>query len=1014
MEDTTKKILIDIQLKADTLKTDVVSLNSTLDQLLVQQLKLKAAGQQNTSQFVQLASQIRNTKTEIRNANKEIDNTNKALNAENNSIAQNRALLSILTAEYVKLGQEQGKTAKSTIEAGKQIDALTTKLKAQEAAIGQNYRNVGNYADAFKQWGSVIGNIVPGVNKFSSAITGAANAFNLMGNSSKAAAAGESEVAGEAGVATDAVEGMGIAGGAVVAVLVAVTIGLYAVGKYLSQFASYADAGSKTWEKFKAQTESIANTIASGDWKHFGENLHKAGDEAQFATGNLIELGREAQNAQTLTQAEDMQVNLLLLKIRDKATHGVEAEKLYQQALVITNQQYKRNSDLAKDAYQNTLLAAEAGYNLTEEQKKGLSDLSKGYASVLDYAHQLVYLDGVNKDFLDKINPALQGIIQVDSKKELTDQRLKNRDDAKAARDEQYAEKEKQLQLEITRATEEANSQRIASITHMVEFEEEAFGKEISSTDEHYRQLIFKQQEFIKKQQAIADNPKHNAKTRTLASKAVTAGKSDINQLQQEKNAESEKLLVEHNRAMLDMVTKGALDLKNIQIANINDNQKRELASIDNSFAAKTLQYAEKNHEYQGNIRRLTNEVTDKKKDINDPTKVKDKGQNENELQALQTTLNAQNALLFQNADAVVASEKAKTKAIDETNKKYHEQMVAQLDQVNIIDAGNKGGLTGGKNNPFNKDLLDAKRQQLLDEQNAELEQTGITEQQKYLIRKQYADKDKDLVQQNNKEKAKIELDATSIVTNAAFSIISNGLKAQAQAAEVQLSKDKERELSNTSLTSAQKLAINNKYRQKEGQEKVKEFKADQKLSIAKAIIATAQAVVEALTAGPVSGEVLAVIAAATGAAEIGIIAAQTPPAYAKGGTFKSDGKGSVLPGYSKKDNVNAQLRSGEAVIVSEAVADPYARSILSSINVAYGGRSFGQTNPGTGYAIGGIVMDGNNSNRYYNQPQQGIESMANSIAYSLINNFPPVYVDVKDINNQQAILTKTTNRVNF
>lgn len=120
------------------------------------------------------------------------------------------------------------------------------------------------------------------------------------------------------------------------------------------------------------------------------------------------------------------------------------------------------------------------------------------------------------------------------------------------------------------------------------------------------------------------------------------------------------------------------------------------------------------------------------------------------------------------------------------------------------------------------------------------------------------------------------------------------------------------------------------------------------------------------------------------------------------------------MPGYSRKDNVNAQLRSGEAVIVSEAVRDPYARSILSGINQAFGGRSFGETNPGRGYAIGGIVTDGNNSNRYYAQPQMGTENLANTIAYSLINNFPPIITQVRDINNQQGILTKTMNRVDI
>jgi hypothetical protein len=47
------------------------------------------------------------------------------------------------------------------------------------------------------------------------------------------------------------------------------------------------------------------------------------------------------------------------------------------------------------------------------------------------------------------------------------------------------------------------------------------------------------------------------------------------------------------------------------------------------------------------------------------------------------------------------------------------------------------------------------------------------------------------------------------------------------------------------------------------------------------------------------------------------------------------------------------------------------------------------------------------------NQPMNDNKNLANTIAYQMINNFPPVYVDVKDVNNQQNILAQTINRVN-
>ncbi|GAB2983993.1 hypothetical protein GCM10027049_21890 [Mucilaginibacter puniceus] len=197
-------------------------------------------------------------------------------------------------------------------------------------------------------------------------------------------------------------------------------------------------------------------------------------------------------------------------------------------------------------------------------------------------------------------------------------------------------------------------------------------------------------------------------------------------------------------------------------------------------------------------------------------------------------------------------------------------------------------------------------------------------------------------------------------------------------------------------------------------------FLAKKATSIADTIISTKRAVMESFKAyagipfvGQALGIIQAVFMAGQGAMSIAEIAKQKP-GFARGGQFRSDGRGSLLSGYSRMDDTNAYLRSGEAVVVSEAMRNPWARNLVSAINVAYGGRDFSVTNPGRGYAIGGIFTDGGNSNRYYNQPMNDQKDLANTIAYQMINNFPPVYVDVKDINTQQNIMAQTINRVNL
>lgn len=252
-------------------------------------------------------------------------------------------------------------------------------------------------------------------------------------------------------------------------------------------------------------------------------------------------------------------------------------------------------------------------------------------------------------------------------------------------------------------------------------------------------------------------------------------------------------------------------------------------------------------------------------------------------------------------------------------------------------------------------------------------------------------------------------------ITSTAFRILSNSIKQQSEAKIVALEKDKTLELNNKNLTSAQRLAIEQKYKKQEGQVKAKAFKEEQEASIAQAVINGALAITKAESQTGVLGTLVIPGIIAETAAQIAKIATQKPPAYAKGGLhYSSDGRGGVLPGYSRTDNTNAYLRSGEGIVVSEAMRAPWARNLVSAINVGFGGRDFSITNPGRGYAVGGIFTDGGDANRYYNQPVTDQKNLANTIAYQMINNFPPVYVDVKDVNNQQNILAQTINRVNL
>lgn len=96
----------------------------------------------------------------------------------------------------------------------------------------------------------------------------------------------------------------------------------------------------------------------------------------------------------------------------------------------------------------------------------------------------------------------------------------------------------------------------------------------------------------------------------------------------------------------------------------------------------------------------------------------------------------------------------------------------------------------------------------------------------------------------------------------------------------------------------------------------VKQFKVNKAIAIVQTIINTAQSIVAQLAnPTPFAGIALAALAAATGAAQIGIIAAQQPPApaFAEGTDFVQRGKNKA-----GVDTIPAYLNEGEAVIPTD------------------------------------------------------------------------------------------------
>lgn len=150
------------------------------------------------------------------------------------------------------------------------------------------------------------------------------------------------------------------------------------------------------------------------------------------------------------------------------------------------------------------------------------------------------------------------------------------------------------------------------------------------------------------------------------------------------------------------------------------------------------------------------------------------------------------------------------------------------------------------------------------------------------------------------------------------------------------------------------KKQLDDKLAKQKAEEEKKAFKVQKATAIVQATINGAVGIMNALATAPtiIAGIVMAALVGATTAAEIGLIAAQQPPAYALGGIFNGDGSVEGT-GTGTSDSINARLSNGESVI--NAKSTKAFAPLLSAINQAGGGVAFnGQPalqNPPTGAA---------------------------------------------------------------
>ena len=139
-----KKIIFQIEVDQSKGLQSIVELKGTIAKLKEEQKALNTSTLEGKKQFEAYNATIKALTKEQKSLENSIEKTAASFQAEEGSIAKNRAELSRLNAEYIKLGNP-------TKEQTKKIKDLTDRLKEQESAIGNNSRNVGNYKEAIQE-----------------------------------------------------------------------------------------------------------------------------------------------------------------------------------------------------------------------------------------------------------------------------------------------------------------------------------------------------------------------------------------------------------------------------------------------------------------------------------------------------------------------------------------------------------------------------------------------------------------------------------------------------------------------------------------------------------------------------------------------------------------------------------------------------------------------------------------------------------------------------------------------
>jgi hypothetical protein len=1005
-EDLNKKVLVTIELASDSATAAVDALKQKIDALNASVKSNRTVLLEAEAASSALSEELAKEVIDHERVKKAIDQAK--LSQIQANIATKEAKKNIVAAkgsydEAQKSLTALGRAIKST-EGGfqstnpkikeqiAQYNKLNTQLKSFDAKLGNHQRNVGNYERALDGVHEKLSALIPGFAQASAALQLAAQGFNAVkGNSDEA----------EAGFSALRLGAIGLSGG-----LALVAAGVASVIYYLGQFRETGEMVEQYMGGLKLQFanfgKNLVDMFTKKDVKISVKNFFKNFKES-FNEG--VDETKQMQEVKNLNEVNDATIQKMQAQADEARAQAKNVAKSSEERIESLKRAQKIENDIIDQQRDNAAANIDAAISISDKFKSLNEDqkrlLATGSQGAIRLANDYVKAGKITEAGYELL---MQGYNrQTQAMSAATMKLIRQQNDESKILNKSNNDEVSNL-AEAQRGIDEANNRRKVAIAKTLQDQMDAFGKELALIDEDHRQKIFKEQEFQKKMAELSEKTK-SPKAKAKYGQAIAASKKAAEAEDTEYYSTKIRAVTEYYKKVNEAVEKGELEIASIQIARIKDQTAKELAGLE-------IQHRAEQHGYQKEEQQLSI-------DINNTMELL-KGKQGEERQALQDHLDQLLNLQGINQDKSIQSTKNYEDQRLEIKKAAAEREQMAIDEANITKTGYHGSSQNVKAN------YAAQQKKLDDEHNFNLQRLAdgkITTGEFQKMDEDYIKDSMDLKKKAALDLKNFEIKMAQTAADSSFNIVQNSIQQQAQAREAALSRQKTFELNNQALTSTQRAQVEERYRIKEGQAKQKEFKQEQKLNISKAIIDGALAIVAA-NENPFAAPFIIPTIIATTAAQIGVIAAQKPPAYAVGGVHSGDGivRG---PGTGTSDSVNAKLSNGEAVINAKSTS--MFKPLLSAINQMGGGVPFGASfiKPQwlvPHFASGGVFLPTNDNGLRPNMPMSAnlsndsiaaMAGMVNDHITNVVRNIRPV-VDVKDVNYQQGTIAEVQNRVNY